>query len=174
MRHNKRGSAMLEVLVIGMAVMILTSVMYLYAGIEYRYALGKAEKEEAYYAAMSAVRLMEREVTEGEYAEGTAAYALTKGSGLKKYETELVFEADHTEGEVKIPVTVWSEVAGNELYLAAEAGVGDKRTVVKLRMLKTEENIDAIVENESVTATDSNAAPAANVRWTPVAYENGL
>ena len=157
---------MLEALIIGMIFMILSSSMYCYAGMENRYIKNKINEDEAYYAAVTAVRRMVQEITDHEAAKGSAAYQLTHGTGMKKRTVNLIFEAEDSDvmGEVDIPVDVWSEVEDDLLYLAAEVHVGEAKSTVRVQMRK-EEEIDPMT-GEPPEATE-------RVRWVPVVYETG-
>lgn len=157
---------MLEALLIGMIFMILSSSMYGYAGMENRYIKNKIHEDEAYYAAVTAVRMMVQEIMDHEAVKGSAAYQLTYGTGMKKRTVNLIFEAEDSDvmGEVDIPVDVWSEVEDDLLYLAAEVHVGEAKSTVRVQMRK-EKEFDSMT-GEPPEATEK-------VRWVPVVYETG-
>ena len=160
-KQENRGFAMLEVMVIMMLVMMMISVIYMLTGMEYRQVYGRVQEEEAYYAAVSAVRMMEQAVLSGECEEGSAADVLIEGDGMSRMRTKLVFD---DENLVEIPVTIWSERDGEELLLAAEATCGKKTKVVTLRLVKSARWSEEI-------ATASNGSRGETEKWIPAAYE---
>lgn len=173
-QNNKRGSAMLEAVIAVMIFVMLASSLYALSGMEHRYVLSKMKEDEAYYAAVSAVRLMAQEVVSGDDSNGTAVQKLTSGTGMKKCRTSIVFEpkdSDETVSKaVEIPVTVWSKREKDELILAARAEVGGKTKVVTMKLLKTEDISEENVENREIAkmASDSNAGEIS--KWVPISY----
>ena len=142
MKRRKRedGFVMVEVMAVMMIVLLLVSTLYGIVGMGHRRTLSKIDEEEAYYAALTAVRLMEKEVIETEAEEGTASYVFVQGSGMRKKTTCMEFESD-VDGEIiEIPVTVWTERNGDELILGAESGTGAASRTVTMRLKKEEEN----------------------------------
>lgn len=138
---DRKGFALLEVLVVMMIVLTLTSSLYSLAGMKQRNAIGKIQEDEAYYAAVSSVKLMAEEVINGTCEEGTASYVLASGDGIGEIKSNIIFQPDNGDpsGEIVIPVTLWSERSGDELLISAEAESGEKRKIVTIQLLKTEE-----------------------------------
>lgn len=164
-KNKNHGFAMLEVMVTLMIGLMLISTFYLLIRMEYLQVLAGIQEKEAYYAAVSAVRMMEEAVMYGEYEEGSAAYALTYGDGMEKYETRILFESDEEDDgrNVEIPVEIWSEREENELLLSARATRGGKIKVVSLRMVKIIEKFEDNVENYEETEL-----------WIPIEYNCGI
>ena len=149
---DQKGFAMIEVLIIMMVFAILASSLYGYSGIKHRKVLAKVCEDEAHYAAVSAVRLMEREILSTNAEEGNAAYVLSYGDGMRKKRTYIAFESETGEKEVQLPVTIWSERDGDTLVLEAEATQEKQTSLVKLHLIQKQ-----ITETESC--------------WVPVSYE---
>lgn len=168
------GSAMLEVVVVMMIFMILASSLYTIAGMKHKKAVAEVSEDEAYYAAVTAVRMMAQEVIHGESDNGTAAYVLTRGDGLEKRWTKIRFipeDREKVEREIEISVCIWSERNGDELLLGAEADAGGHTKSVTMRLEKKAEPAAVMADDESmVTASASEPAEAIIDRWIPVSY----
>ncbi len=151
-KTDQKGFAMVEVLIVMMVFAILTSSLYGFSSMEHRRVLANVSESEACYAAVSAVRLMAREVTATDAEEGNAAYILSHEDGMGKWKTNIVFEPETGDKEVQLPVTIWSKRDGDTLTLAAEVTRGGQTSQVKLRLVRKE-----------ITETER--------RWIPVSYE---
>ena len=112
---NEHGSILLNVVAALMALFMISFFMTGLALQEYRLISDQAEREKAYYTAVSAVRLMAEAVME-EKDESL----LYEEEG--KISAVLEFQADHLE--VSIPVTVWTKTKEDKLVLYAKAGSG--------------------------------------------------
>lgn len=135
MKKQSGGFVLLEVMTVLMIVLLLVSVLYRMSGTKYRKAMERVQKDEAYYTALAAVRLMAREVMEHESGENGVSKELTCETGMKRQVTELLFEPDEEDGDVvAMPVTVWSKWKNETLILAAEAECGKKTCQVKLKL----------------------------------------
>ena len=169
-RKNEDGFVMLEVLAVLMIVLLLISTLYGTVGMGYRRTLAKIDGEEAYYAALTAVRLMAREVVKTEAEEGTASCALTQGSGMNKKTTVIEFESDEDGETIEVPVIVWSDCKGDELILGAESGTGAASRTVTMRLKKEVEVLELSGEDQEIEATASNPVKVTVSRWVPVSY----
>ena len=162
MKKDQRGFVMLEVLIVIMTVLLLTSAGYLLIGMEHRRVQSRIKEDEAYYAALAAVRMMAQEVLNGDDEEGTIAHELISGSGMKKRTSMMTFESDEIENIIQIPVTVWTEHTGDELLLAAEAGSGaNARTMTLL--------LKYIYKEDGYEDADSEVEH--NKQWVLVSYQ---
>lgn len=127
---RKKGFAMLEVMIIIMVFMVLAASLFASAGAIHSRAVKRTNNNEAYYAALAAVKLMAGEVMNDE--NGVAAVTLT--SGLD--ETETVISITTKEGTSRsIPVKIFSKAVGNRyLTLTAKAEVGGQTENVSLTL----------------------------------------
>lgn len=149
---RKKGFAMLEVMIIIMVFMVLAASLLATAGAVNRRAVKRATNNEAYYAALAAVKMMAGEVmnTDNNQAN-SAAYLLTSGSGLERTKCEIEIELnkplppDYIYLETKrVPVWVSSKAIwkkeGSEpvgyLVLSAEATVGEQTENVSMTLKK--------------------------------------
>lgn len=132
--NREKGFIMLEVMVLIMIFLLLSSSLLTTAVSGHKRAVASVRKEEAYCAALSAVRLMANEVMEHGEETGTVSERLLSGRGMKKRKTVLSF-ADDGVCEVSVPVTLWSERNGNELILYAEAELGGYSEMVSVMMV---------------------------------------
>ena len=131
---REKGFVMLEVMVLIMIFLILSSSLLTTAVSGHKRAVASVRKEEAYCAALSAVRLMASEMMEHGEETGTVSERLLSGRGMKKRETVLSF-ADDGACEVSVPITLWSERNGNELILYAKAELGGYDEIVSGMMI---------------------------------------
>ena len=175
--REEKGMAMVEVVLVIMIFTILASSLYGLAGMENRRVMRNISEEEAYYAAVSAVRLMEKEVTSGEIEAGLPAYELIAGDGMKKRGAEICFEPDEPDGEgkaVRIPVEIWSERHGDELLLAARAEVHGVEKVVTMTLEKQKLVVEEEEDESEGTRTASPSEPEEALEsaevWVPVSY----
>ena len=171
MKRDKHGFVMLEVILVIMAGMILAASLYLLAGMEQRRVQAHVKEDEAYYAALAAVRMMAQEMMTGNDDEGTVYHALSSGNGMKKQTTRLLFESDELEEPVQIPVTIWSKRNGDELVLAAEAESGGKTSIMTVRMeYQNTEMCDD--ESEGCDPDSLLSEEEAGKRWMIRSYES--
>lgn len=166
---NEHGFVLLEVMTVMMIILLLTSALYGIVGMEHRRSIRKVREEEAYYAAMAAVRMMGKEVAKGEAEEGAASDVLTEGMG--KRTAFLVFDSETGGEKTELPVTVWSERDGENLILAAEAGEANGTTIVTLRLLKEVDVLELPMEHQWIEATPSEPVKEEVIRWIPIRYE---
>lgn len=150
MKHKREatgrgGFVMLEVMIVIMAFMIVSSSLLAVSAQARKRAARRAAETEAYYAAVTAVRMMAGEIMENEDPPGPVAMALETPPGLSvTAETLTVKVTGETAKEMPetftIPVRVASEVSedGNLLTLCAEAEVAGERQLVSLSLEKQE------------------------------------
>lgn len=172
-RMDAHGFAMLEVVVVMMIFMILASSLYALAGMKHRRVVSEVREEEAYYAAVSAVRMMAQEVVNRAFEDGTAADALTRGDGMEKRWTKIRFvpeDSEKPDREIEIPVCIWSERDGDELLLGAEARTGGQTKTVTMRLVRKAEPVDLAEEELLVKASASEPVDVTVSRWIPVSY----
>ena len=155
------GFAMLEVLVILMIITTLTATLYGVAGSSYQRTLSRVHEDEAYYAAIATVQLLAKEVLSDDIAEGSIAYELISETGMKKRTTNLVFQSEDEEKEIRIPVCIWSECDGERLLLAAEVTCYGIKKQVTLQLEKKEPKKETETETEIETEEP----------WVPVRYD---
>lgn len=132
--YREKGFVMMEVMVLIMLFLLLSSSLLTVAASGHKRAVTFVRKEEAYCAALSAVRLMANEVMEYGEEEGTVSELLLSERGMKKKKTELVLAQDG-ECEVSVPVTLWTKRSGDELTLYAEAELGGCKETVSMMMV---------------------------------------
>lgn len=158
-RRIKRtgGFAMLEAMVMIMVFMILSASLLASAAAYHKRAVKRASNNEAYYAAVTAVKMMAGEVMksggsqsalEGTNADSQAAVAaLLTAGGMDRQETVIKAVAnDGTERE--IPVAVSSQWIGKDdggtgrifLVLRAEATVGEQTEAVSITLQMRKSN----------------------------------
>lgn len=125
---------MLEVMIIIMVFMVLAASLFASAGAINRRAVSRAANNEAYYAALAAVKLMAGEVMNNEH--GTAAVALTGSPGLSESETSISITTK--EGETRnVPVKISSKTVGSSyLMLTAKATVNGQTENVSMTLQK--------------------------------------
>lgn len=134
MRNEKeKGYIMFEVMILIMIFLMVSSALLASASSDHRRAVESVRKEEAYCAALSAVRVMAEEVMENEGESGTLSEIFLSGRGMKKKTTEIVFESDERT-EVSIPVTVWTRKDGDEVIIYAKAAIGEYSETVSVTM----------------------------------------
>lgn len=129
-RIRKSGSAMLEVMMISILFLIISvSLLTLSSAVMGR-AVRQKEKNEAYYAAVAAVRMMEGELLkEGRISE--AADALEKGMDRTPGTIKICTQ----EYTVQVPVWIASEKTDEgRLVLKAEAMVGEQKGTAYLTL----------------------------------------
>ena len=148
------GFALLEVLVILMIVTILTAALYGIAGSSYRRIISKVHEDEAYYTAAATIQLLAKDIIAGDIDEGSIAYELISGTGMKKRMTNLVFRSEDEGEEILLPVCVWSKCDGERLLLAVEVTCYGIKKQVTLQLKKKETK-----DSEEVKE-----------RWVPVRY----
>lgn len=130
----KRGSAMLEVLVIMMVFMVFTTTMFTSAAAMHQRGMRNIAKNEAYHAALTAVRLMEEEITKG----GAASDFLVKDGGMEPRETNITVVPEDGSAAFSVPVTVASKRDGDRLILYGEAVSDGQRKAVSMILVKQE------------------------------------
>lgn len=157
---NNKGFVMLEVMVVLMIVLLLVSILFASAGVRSRRARKNAAEEEAYYAAVAALKLMAGEVMEGDFESGTPASIISRGMAKRK--TNIVFEPEDGSAEVEIPVTVWSVRDETGLILYAECTVDGQKKVVSFSFER---------QSIAVAAEVATASSASQTVWIPVGYE---
>ena len=166
---DNHGFAMVEAMVVVMIFLLLASTLYGLAGMKHRMAIWRVQEDEAYYAAVSAVRLMAEELEDKEYKAKIS-------NGIEPFGTEITFVPDDPDIEaVSVPVEVWVERSGNELLLGAKAEYGTREKKVTLLLRLAESEIEVVEDAENVieteTATVSNAYSEYVYEWVPVHYQ---
>lgn len=133
-KNRKKGFAMLEVMIIIMVFMVLAASLFASAGAINRRAVSRAANNEAYYAALAAVKLMAGEVMNNEH--GPAAVALTGSPGLSESETSISITTE--DGETRnVPVKISSKTVGSSyLMLTAKATVNGQTENVSMTLQK--------------------------------------
>lgn len=169
MKRNmgNRGFVMVEAMVIVMLFTLLASALYGLAGMKHRMAIHRMQEDEAYYAAVSAVRLMAAELADGENEEQIS-------NGFEPFHTVITFEPDDFETEViSVPVEIWAERNGDELLLEAKAKCESVEKQVMLILYLEEMEIEITEKPEAAveTATSSNPSFEYKSRWIPIYYQ---
>lgn len=133
-KSRKKGFAMLEVMIIIMVFMVLAASLFASAGAIHTRAVKRTNNNEAYYAALAAVKLMAGEVMNHE--NGTAAVALTGSPGLSESETSISMTTE--EGETRnVPVKISSKTVGSSyLTITAKATVNGQTENVSMTLQK--------------------------------------
>lgn len=131
---TRKGSAMLEVLAIMMVFMVFTTSMFTSAAAMNRRGLRTAAKNEAYHAALTAVRLMADEIING----GAASDLLSGDGGMGPRETCITVMPEDGSGAFSVPVTVASQRDGDRLVLYGESVVDGQRKAVSMTLVKQE------------------------------------
>lgn len=140
-KMDNRGFAMVEAMVVVMMFALLASTLYGIAGMRHKMAIRRIQEDEAYYAAVSAVRLMAAELAEGGAEEEFC-------DGMEPFYTEITFVPDDIEtDEVSIPVEIWADRSGDELLLTAKVKYGSIEKQATL-LLRLEEVVAEIIEEE--------------------------
>jgi len=142
------GFVMIEVLVLIMIILLFLTSLFSSLGFRHKMALMRIQKEEARCAAEAALQLME-----GEIANGNTEWL---ENGLEKTDTILEFESEDGEVRVKIPITVWLEQKEEEMWLYAEAEVGQKKERAYC-VLELPKKNSLTTNSNAETATSSNA-----------------
>ena len=134
-KNGRKGFAMLEVLVMTMVFLVIAASLFASAAAVHRRAVERASKDEAYYAAVTAVRLMAGELMENSYRAGSAAAELMTAGGMDPVRTALSVTPDGGE-VVEIPVTVSSVIGsgGRFITLTAEAEAGGQKEQVSMTL----------------------------------------
>lgn len=130
--NGRDGFAMLEAMAAVMIFMVIGSVLCSAALAMERQAIRRVERNEAYDAALAAVRIMAGEVVDGSL--DSAAGILISEGGMEKTETELVVTPKDGSEPFSVLVTVWSEWDGETLILYGESAVGGQSAAVSLTM----------------------------------------
>lgn len=128
----RKGSAMLEVLVIMMFFMVFASSMFTSAAVIHQRGMRNIAKNEAYHAALTAVRLMEEEISKG----GAVSDFLVKDGGMEPRETNITVVPEDGSDVFSVPVTVASKRDGDRLILYGEAVLDGQRKAVSMTMVK--------------------------------------
>lgn len=138
-KNRKKGFAMLEVMIIIMVFMVLAASLFASAGAINRRAVSRAANNEAYYAALAAVKLMAGEVMNHNNEVGSAANDLL--NNLPKTDSEIDFSRTGDDGypiDRNVPVTVSSALKTIKgiryLTLTAEATVGGQTENVSITL----------------------------------------
>lgn len=166
-KSDNHGFVMVEAMVIVMIFTLLASTLYSLAEMKHRMAIRRVQEDEAYYAAVCAVRLLAEELGDGEYEERIS-------NGIELLGTEITFVPDDSDGEmVSVPVEVWTERSGDELLLGAKAEYGTREKKVTLLLCLTESEIRILedTENRVGIATVSDAYSKCVYNWVPVHYQ---
>lgn len=152
---RRNGYVMLEVMTVIAVLMAAAASMLMSASAMNRREIRKIEKNEAYAAAITAVRLMaDVVINDGE----ESPYFLTLESGMTARETEIVVRPKDGSDILTVPVTIWTEREDDCLILYGESAVGGQKETAAL-ILKT--------EGETRLATSSSASYGG---WRPVRY----
>ena len=165
-KMDNSGFAMVEAMVVVMMFTLLASTLYGIAGMRHKMAIRRIQEDEAYYAAVSAVRLMAAELAEDGLEEDFY-------DGMEPFNTEITFVPDDLEAdEVSIPVEIRADRSGDELLLAANVkyGTGEKQATLLLRL---EETVTEVIEDPKVVdekVSSSNAHLEYESRWVPLYY----
>ena len=130
----RKGSAMLEVLVIMMVFMVFASSMFTSAAAMHQRGMRNIAKNEAYHAALTAVRLMEEEISRG----GAASDFLVKDGGMEPRETNITVMPVDGGDAFSVPVTVASKRDGDRLILYGEAVLDGQQRAVSMTLVKQE------------------------------------
>ena len=133
-RGRRKGSAMLEVLVIMMIFMIFASSMFTSAAAMHQRGMRNIAKNEAYHAALTAVRLMEEEISKG----GAASDLLVKDGGMEPRETNITVVPEDGSDAFSVPVKVASKRDGDRLILYGEAVLDGQQRAVSMTLVKQE------------------------------------
>lgn len=136
---GRRGFAMLEAMAAVAVLMAVAASVLASVSAVNRREIRKIEKDEAYDAALAAVRLMADEVMEGGTDEDSAANVLAMENGLTAREAEIVITPKDGSEPFSVPVTVRTERDDSRLILYAESVVGGQRKMVSLTLEALEE-----------------------------------
>lgn len=141
--RKNEGFVLIQVLVFVMMVLLFLTALFSASVFRAKIARMRIQKEEARYAAETALQMIEKEIENGnsEWIE----------LGLPKINTTLEFESEDGEITLSFPVVVWAEWEGDELFLFAEVEAGSRKETAHSVL---------DVSSKSELMTDSNAGVA--------------
>lgn len=163
---DHHGFAMVEAMVVVMIFMILASTLYGISGIKHQMTIRRVQEDEAYYAALTAVRLMAEEINNGQCGDMIS-------NGMESFETEISFIPDDADKEaVSVPVEICTERSGEDLLLTAKARDGKKEKRVTLLLHLDSGTGQAVIHETADKIADATMSDAYEDRWwVPVHYK---
>ena len=142
------GFVMIQVLAFVLIILLFLTSLFSASVFRFKIARMRIQKEEARYAAETALQLVEKG-SENENFEWTEA-------GLPKRNTTLEFESEDGEITASIPVVIWAEYEDDELILFAEAEIGTRRERVH-SVLEISQRNEVMTDSNEGVATSSIA-----------------